>query len=97
MLKSTDKGLRAIPFPIDDPERIPVQRYFDEEFYQAELDHLWPHAWQMACRLEQIPEVGDWIEYVITSYSIHYTKLYEIIALPQASAGAAFQQAIWLG
>ncbi len=63
MLKSADGGLRAIPFPIDDPERIPVQRYFDEEFYQAELDHLWPHVWQMACRLEQIPEVGDWIEY----------------------------------
>ncbi len=63
MLKSNDGGLRAVPFPIDDPERIPVQRYFDEEFYQAELDHLWPHVWQMACRIEQIPEVGDWIEY----------------------------------
>jgi nitrite reductase/ring-hydroxylating ferredoxin subunit len=63
VLKSADGGLRAVPFPIDDPERIPVQRYFDAEFYQAELDHLWPHAWQMACRLEQIPEPGDWIEY----------------------------------
>ncbi|MDE8653304.1 aromatic ring-hydroxylating oxygenase subunit alpha [Novosphingobium album (ex Liu et al. 2023)] len=63
MLKSADGGLRAVPFPIDDPERIPVQRYFDADFYQAELDNLWPHVWQMACRDEQIPEVGDWIEY----------------------------------
>ncbi len=63
MLKSADGGLRAVPFPIDDPERIPVQRYFDEEFYRQELDHLWPHVWQNACRLEQIPELGDWIEY----------------------------------
>jgi phenylpropionate dioxygenase-like ring-hydroxylating dioxygenase large terminal subunit len=63
MLKSADSGLRAVPFPIDDPERIPVQRYFDEAFYQAELDHVWPHVWQNACRLEQIPELGDWIEY----------------------------------
>ncbi|MEO6093076.1 MAG: aromatic ring-hydroxylating dioxygenase subunit alpha [Novosphingobium sp.] len=63
MLKSADGGLRAVPFPVDDPERIPARRYFDPEFYQAELDHLWPHVWQMACRLEQIPEVGDWIEY----------------------------------
>lgn len=63
VLKSADGGLRAVPFPIDDPERIPVQRYFDEEFYQAELEHLWPHVWQMACRLEQIPNEGDWIEY----------------------------------
>ena len=63
MLQSADGGLRAVPFPVDDPERIPVRRYFDPEFYQAELDHLWPHVWQMACRLEQIPEIGDWIEY----------------------------------
>lgn len=63
MLKSADGGLRPVPFPIDDPERIPVKRYYDPEFYQAELDHLWPHAWQMACREEQIPEIGDWIEY----------------------------------
>ena len=63
MLKSADGGLRAVPFPIDDPERIPVQRYFDEEFYKLELEHFWPHVWQNACRLEQIPEPGDWIEY----------------------------------
>lgn len=76
MLKSADGGLRAIPYPIDDPERIPARRYFDEEFYQAELDHLWPHVWQMACRLEQIPEVGDWIEYnnVGKSVLIVHTK-----------------------
>ena len=63
MLKSADGGLRAVPFPVSDPERIPAPRYYDAEFYQAELDHVWPHVWQMACRLEQIPDVGDWIEY----------------------------------
>ena len=63
MPKSGNNGLRPVPFPIDDPERIPVQRYFDEGFYEAELEHVWPHVWQNACRLEQIPEIGDWIEY----------------------------------
>ncbi len=63
MLKSTNGGLRAVPFPIDDPERIPAQRYFDDSFYRAELDHVWPHVWQMATRLERIPDVGDWVEY----------------------------------
>ena len=63
MLKSADTGLRAVPFPMDDPERVPAQRYYDPEFYQMELDHFWPHVWQMACRLEQIPDEGDWIEY----------------------------------
>ena len=63
MLKSADGGLRAVPFPVDDPERIPAPRYYDAEFYQAELDHVWPHVWQMATRLDRIPEVGDWVEY----------------------------------
>ena len=59
MLKSADTGLRPVPFPIDDPERIPSQRYYDPELYRMEVEHLWPHVWQMACRLEQIPEEGD--------------------------------------
>jgi phenylpropionate dioxygenase-like ring-hydroxylating dioxygenase large terminal subunit len=70
VLKSADGGLRAVPYPIDDPERIPAKRYYDPEFYQAEVEHLWPHVWQMACRLEQIPEVGDWIEYTNVGYSV---------------------------
>lgn len=63
MLKSADGGLRPVPFPIDEPDRIPAKRYYDSDFYDAEVEHLWGHCWQMACREEQIPEVGDWIEY----------------------------------
>ena len=55
--------ISSVPFPVVDPERIPSPRYYDEEFYRLETERLWPHVWQMACRLEQIPEVGDWIEY----------------------------------
>ncbi|MEW9854400.1 aromatic ring-hydroxylating oxygenase subunit alpha [Novosphingobium sp. M1R2S20] len=51
------------PFPIIDPRQVPAARYYDEEFYKLECEQLWPRAWQMACRLEQIPEVGDWVEY----------------------------------
>ena len=60
----------ANPFPVTRPELIPAQRYFDADFYQAELDHLWPHTWQMACRLEQIPNVGDWTEYANLGKSV---------------------------
>jgi carnitine monooxygenase subunit len=52
-----------IPFRVTDPERIPTKRYYDETFYKAETEKLWPHVWQMACRLEQIANVGDWVEY----------------------------------
>jgi phenylpropionate dioxygenase-like ring-hydroxylating dioxygenase large terminal subunit len=63
-------SMRAVPFPVTDPERIPVQRYYDEEFFELERQHLWPRVWQMACRLEEIPEVGDWVEYKILEWSI---------------------------
>jgi nitrite reductase/ring-hydroxylating ferredoxin subunit len=54
---------KSAPFAITDRERIPTKRYYDEEFYRLECERLWPHVWQMACRLEQIAHVGDWIEY----------------------------------
>jgi phenylpropionate dioxygenase-like ring-hydroxylating dioxygenase large terminal subunit len=52
-----------IPFRVTDPERIPAKRYYDAAFAALENEKLWPHVWQMACRLEQIQNVGDWIEY----------------------------------
>ena len=51
------------PLKIENPALIPAARYYDEEFYRLECEELWPNVWQMACRLEQIPNVGDWIEY----------------------------------
>ncbi len=52
-----------VPFKVTNPERIPVERYYDEAFYKLEQERLWPRMWQMACRQEQIQNVGDWIEY----------------------------------
>ena len=58
-----DQLQAANPLRIENPALIPAARYYDEEFYRLECERLWPNAWQMACRLEQIPNVGDWIEY----------------------------------
>lgn len=52
-----------VPFAVTDPDRIPARRYYDQEFYDLEVQHLWPRVWQMACRLEEIPEVGDYTVY----------------------------------
>jgi phenylpropionate dioxygenase-like ring-hydroxylating dioxygenase large terminal subunit len=62
--------LEDVPFAVTDPERIPAQRYYDEGFFALERERLWPHVWQMACRLEEIPEVGDWVEYKILDRSV---------------------------
>jgi len=59
-----------VPFQVTDPERIPTRRYYDEDFYKLECERLWPHVWQMACRLEQIAQVGDWVEYKILDKSV---------------------------
>ncbi|MBJ19469.1 MAG: aromatic ring-hydroxylating dioxygenase subunit alpha [bacterium] len=51
------------PHTITRPDRIPAARYYDREFYELECERLWPHVWQMACRLEEIPDTGDFVEY----------------------------------
>ncbi|RYD18201.1 MAG: aromatic ring-hydroxylating dioxygenase subunit alpha, partial [Lysobacteraceae bacterium] len=61
---------RPVPFSVENPERIPTQRYYDEEFYRLETERLWPHVWQMACRLEQIANVGDYVEYTNLGKSV---------------------------
>ena len=62
--------LREVPFKVTNPERIPAQRYYDQEFYDLECKYLWPKVWQMAARLEEIPQVGDWVEYKILDKSV---------------------------
>jgi nitrite reductase/ring-hydroxylating ferredoxin subunit len=70
MVSVAKSAKRANPFRITDPERVPAKRYYDEEFFKLEAEHLWGHAWQMACRLEQIPNIGDWIEYKILGKAV---------------------------
>jgi phenylpropionate dioxygenase-like ring-hydroxylating dioxygenase large terminal subunit len=59
-----------VPFRVTNPEQIPVQRYYDEAFFKLETERVWPHVWQMACRLEQIENVGEWVEYKILTKSV---------------------------
>ena len=56
--------------PLDDgPMSVPVERYTSPEFFQLERDKLWDRVWQMACREEAIPTVGDHIVYDIAGRS----------------------------
>ena len=68
---TTDKAkLGGVPLRVENPERIPAKRYYDQEFFELEREKLWPHVWQMAARLEEIPEVGDYVEYRILDKSV---------------------------
>jgi phenylpropionate dioxygenase-like ring-hydroxylating dioxygenase large terminal subunit len=70
MAEADTPVLTPVPFAVTDPELIPSQRYYDPAFFELEKQKLWPHVWQMACRLEEIPEVGDYVEYTILDKSV---------------------------
>ena len=53
---------------------IPKERYVSQAFFDLEMEKLWPRVWQMACREEEVPKVGDFLEYVIGDQSILVTR-----------------------
>jgi glycine betaine catabolism A len=56
-------------------DRIPAERYYDPDFFALEAERLWPRVWQMACRLEEIPTIGDYVEYTLLGRSVIVTRL----------------------
>src|SRR5690242_19305814 len=75
----TDEGWTPLPVPwaVRSVDRIPKQRYYDQDFYALECEKLWPRVWQMACRLEEIPKPGDFVVYDILDQSIIVTRVDE--------------------
>lgn len=55
---------------------VPVRRYISREYHELERERVWRKVWQMACREENIPEVGSYIVYDIAgdSYLVVRTK-----------------------
>jgi phenylpropionate dioxygenase-like ring-hydroxylating dioxygenase large terminal subunit len=49
---------------------IPSERYTSRDWLKLEYERLWPRVWQMAGREEDIPKVGDYLEYKIGDQSI---------------------------
>ncbi|MBV9509632.1 MAG: aromatic ring-hydroxylating dioxygenase subunit alpha [Caulobacteraceae bacterium] len=49
---------------------IPAADYISPEFFAREKAGLWPRVWQMACREEEIPKVGDYYTYDILDDSV---------------------------
>lgn len=61
-----------IRFPTADIQNdfIPKEAYFSKEFAKLEEERLWRSVWQLACRLEEIPNIGDYVTYDIIDDSI---------------------------
>ena len=52
------------------PVLIPVDAYVSPAYAAAENVKLWGKVWQVACRVEEIPGVGDYVTYDIVDESI---------------------------
>ncbi len=47
-----------------------TEAFLSRDYAVAEKEKLWPKIWQMAERLEDIPEIGDWFTYNVADESI---------------------------
>ena len=52
------------------PVIVPAEAYISPEYAKAEDQKLWGKVWQVACRVEEIPNVGDYVTYDIVEESI---------------------------
>ena len=65
---------------------IPKERYLSREFLDLEYERLWSRVWQVACREEEVPNAGDYVEYTIGDESVIVVRSAPgaITALPNA-------------
>ena len=52
------------------PVNVPTEAYVSPEYARAERDRLWRKVWLQAGRIEDIPEVGNYITYDIIDDSV---------------------------
>lgn len=86
MSKSTDShgddkvsSMSRSAFPADEvrDDFVPKEPYYSPEFAKLEEERLWPYVWQLACRLEEIPNPGDYVTYDIVDDSIVVVRVDE--------------------
>src|SRR5215210_4213266 len=51
-------------------EFVPKDAYLSRDFLQLENERMWPRVWQIACRLEEIQMIGQYVTYDIGDNSI---------------------------
>lgn len=63
-------GLRKEDAPDIGLDPVPTSVYTSQEHFDLEAKHMWLKVWQMACREEEIPNVGDHLVYEIVGRSL---------------------------
>jgi phenylpropionate dioxygenase-like ring-hydroxylating dioxygenase large terminal subunit len=52
------------------PDFVPVDAYVSREYVELEKQRLWPRTWLLACREEEVENVGDYVTFDIADESI---------------------------
>jgi len=72
------------------PVRVPKDRYISPEAHRREVERLWPRVWQIACRADDVPAPGNYVEYTIADQSILVLPPYGprgLVRRPRSSCG----------
>jgi len=48
---------------------VPLDRYYDQGIFDAEIEKIWGRTWQWVCREDHIPEPGDYYTYEVAHLS----------------------------
>jgi phenylpropionate dioxygenase-like ring-hydroxylating dioxygenase large terminal subunit len=59
---------KSSPMP-GGPRKVKTARFYKKEFHDLEVEKIWKKTWQMACREDDIPEIGDYHVYNIANLS----------------------------
>lgn len=62
---------------LGEPLTYPVDAFVSREYAQAEMELLWSKTWLMAARLEDVPNVGDFITFNVGDESIVIIRVAE--------------------
>jgi phenylpropionate dioxygenase-like ring-hydroxylating dioxygenase large terminal subunit len=57
-----------------EPVEIGAEAYISEDYARTEVDRLWRKTWQIACRVEELADVGDYVVYDICDDTILITR-----------------------
>lgn len=86
-LDNTDTARQPAPYPqhllIEAPyansgvKRVKTDRWYKKEYHDREVERIWKKCWQMVCREEEIPKVGDYIIYDIAHLSFIVMRIAE--------------------
>jgi phenylpropionate dioxygenase-like ring-hydroxylating dioxygenase large terminal subunit len=56
---------------------VPAEHYISPEFLRLEKKRMWPRVWQVACREEELPNVGAYVTYDIMDETITVVRVSE--------------------